>query len=99
MLKRPEIGVLIDEMCRRFLRTGKVRATSRLLELLEHNSGRVSLEASRLVLGIGGVTPPRDGFNLSVDINAQVGYVVDWSGGNDRHTEPVTIDVTPGKAA
>ena len=57
MLKRPEIGVLLDEICRRYLRAGKVRATSRLIELLESNSSRTSLEASRLVLGIGGIAP------------------------------------------
>jgi hypothetical protein len=73
MLKRPEIGVMIDEMCRRFLRAGKVRATSRLLELLESNSSRTSLEASRLVLGIGGIAPPRDGVTVNV---GNVGYVV-----------------------
>jgi hypothetical protein len=100
MLKRPETGVLLDEICRKYLRTGKVRATSRLLELLESASGRTSLEASRLVLGIGGIAPPREGgVNINVDINQAPGYVVLLRHRDDPDlrgddTAPM-IDVTP----
>jgi hypothetical protein len=90
VLKTSQAGVLIDEMSKKMLRLGKVRAASRVVELLDHNSGRVSLEASRLVLAVGGISAPRDGINLSVDINAQVGYVLDL-----RDPGPRVIDIPP----
>jgi hypothetical protein len=94
MLRRPEIGVMVDEMAKQSLRLGKLRASHRAVELVDHDSGRVSLEASRLVLGIGGISPPRDGFNVNLDLTASVGYVIDLSGG--PREPPPLVDITPG---
>jgi hypothetical protein len=76
MLGREETRVLLEQTCRKYLRTGTVRATARLVELLDSNSSRTALEASKHVLGIGGISPPREG-GVSINIgNDSPGYVV-----------------------
>jgi hypothetical protein len=76
MLGRDETRVLLEQTCRKYLRTGTVRATARLVELLDSNSSRTALEASKHVLGIGGISPPREGgVNISIG-NDSPGYVV-----------------------
>ena len=76
MLGREETRVLLEQTCRKYLRTGTVRATARLVELLDSNSSRTALEASKHVLGIGGISPPREGgVNISIG-NDSPGYVV-----------------------
>lgn len=90
MLGRPEIGVLLEQTCRKYLRNGTVRATARLVELLDSPSARTSLETSKHVLGIQGITPPSNGAPI-VNVGLSVGYVIDLSGGEPR----TTIEVKP----
>jgi hypothetical protein len=75
MLGRDETRVLLEQTCRKYLRTGTVRATARLVELLDSNSSRTALEASKHVLGIGGISPPREG-GVNINIGTDPGYVV-----------------------
>ncbi|MEH2521565.1 hypothetical protein V1279_007138 [Bradyrhizobium sp. AZCC 1610] len=86
MLGREETRVLLEQTCRKYLRTGKVRATARLVELLDSPSQRTALEASKHVLGIEGITPPRDPFQVNVGLDVSVGYVIDLSGPDPRDT-------------
>ncbi|MCV0387406.1 MAG: hypothetical protein K5821_13435 [Nitrobacter sp.] len=104
MLKRPEVRRLVDEIVHQSLSSGKVRATARLIELLESSSQKVSLEASKHVLAIGGVAPPREGPTLNFNGS---GYTIDLRSNPDQpgqvlHNEgspgAVIIDVTPGDA-
>jgi hypothetical protein len=91
MLGRPEIGVLLEQTCRKYLRNGTVRATARLIELLDSNSSRTALEASKHVLGIQGIAPPTSG--PVVNLGISVGYVIDLRPPTSRE-----IDVTPNAA-
>jgi hypothetical protein len=61
------------------LQAGTLRATAKLLELVDSSSAKVSLDASKLVLGLEGITPV-ERTHVRLDANVQVaGYVVDLS--------------------
>jgi hypothetical protein len=96
MLGRDETRVLLEQTCRKFIRTGTVRATARLVELLDSASARTSLEAAKHVLGIENIRPPADGAPI-VNIGLSVGYVIDLSGG-PRDITP-DADDRPSSAA
>jgi hypothetical protein len=66
MLGRDETRVLLEQTVRKSLRTGTVRASARLIELLDSNSSRTALEASKHVLAISGHAPPRDGATVNI---------------------------------
>jgi hypothetical protein len=75
MLGRPEMGVLLEQTCRKYLRNGTVRATARLIELLDSASSRTALEASKHVLGISNISPPREG-GVTINTTGGSGYVI-----------------------
>ena len=91
MLGRPEIGVLLEQTCRKYLRNGTVRATARLVELLDSPSARTSLEASKHVLGIQGIAPPMSGGPV-INVGLSVGYVIDLTPQPHRGQ---ALDITP----
>lgn len=92
----------------------KGEATARLVELLDSPSQRTALEASKHVLGIEGIAPPRDGSSVHIHGGEGSGYVIYLGRAGDepahaevgmgggvvygRSQEPSVIDVTPNKA-
>lgn len=89
-LKRPEVRVFIERCARENLAAGTMRASARLVELLDSPSHHVSLDASKHMLGIAGIKPAAEA-QVSVNIDIKAGYVIDLSEPGD----PPTIDVTP----
>jgi predicted DNA-binding protein (UPF0251 family) len=89
-LKKPEIQVFIARAARQTMASGLLRASKRVMELVDAGSEHVSLDASKHVLAIGGIKPPADA-QVSVNIDIKAGYVIDISEGQAR---PM-VDVSP----
>lgn len=77
MLGRPHVQVFIEREARRTIAVGTLRASHRVLELVDAASEHVSLDASKHVLGIAGIRPPDTGSHVSVNVGVSVGYVID----------------------
>jgi hypothetical protein len=94
MLARPHVRGILQTRAREILARGQVRASARLLELIDSASSNASLNASELVLRINGIAPPAQP-NPLVNLNISPGYVVDLSGGRvERPAAPTVIDHT-----
>ena len=92
-LRKPEIQAFIARKSRETIQLGVLRASNRVLELVDAASEHVSLDASKHVLAIEGIRPPDQG-QVSVSVGVSVGYVIDLSG---NQAAP-TIDVTPTRS-
>lgn len=79
-LKKPQIQAFIARKARETIAVGVLRASNRVLELIDAGSEHVSLDASKHVLAIEGIKPPEQG-QVSVNVGVSVGYVIDLSGG------------------
>jgi hypothetical protein len=78
-LTKPKIQAFIARETRRNIQNGAIRASARLMELVDAQSEHVSLDASKHVLAIEGIRPPDQG-QVSVNVGVSVGYVIDLSG-------------------
>lgn len=84
-LKKPQIQVFIARCARQNIQIGVLRASKRVLELIDADSEHVSLDASKHVLAIEGIKPSSDA-QVSVNIDIKAGYVIDLS----DSTKPAT---------
>lgn len=75
-LKKPQIQAFIARKARETIALGVLRASSRVLELVDADSEHVSLDASKHVLAIEGIKPPENGTNINIINNVQPGYVI-----------------------
>ena len=76
-LRQPHVLNFVDEQARAQLATGKMLATSRLLELIHAQSEHVSFDASAHALAIAGIRPVGDpSIALNVSLGAP-GYCID----------------------
>jgi hypothetical protein len=91
-LSKPKIQVFIAQETRRTISNGTMRASARLIELIDAASEHVSLDASRHVLAIEGIKPHESGTNISIINNVVPGYVIDM---RDPREPAPTIDVVP----
>jgi pantoate kinase len=89
-LKKPHIQVFIERQARSNITNGLMRASARVIELVDASSEHVSLDASKHVLAIAGIKPTADA-QVSVNIDIKAGYVIDLSNEDKR---PPIIDVT-----
>jgi hypothetical protein len=89
-LKKPEIRVFIERAARETIANGTMRASARLVELLDAGSEHVSLDASKHMLAIAGIKPTADA-QVSVNIDIKAGYVIDLT---DAPKPGPMIDVT-----
>jgi hypothetical protein len=76
MLGRPHVQVFIEREARRTIAVGTLRASHRVLELVDASSEHVSLDASKHVLGIANIRPPDSSHGVNVNVGVSVGYVV-----------------------
>jgi hypothetical protein len=88
-LRKPHIRVFVDRRVRESIAKGTMRASARLLELVDAGSEHVSLDASKHLLAIEGIKPAAEP-TTQVNINVRAGYVIDLSEPGDA-----AIDVTP----
>lgn len=93
-LKQPHVQAHIVQRARLQLTAGTLRASSRMMELINANSEHVSFDASKHVLALAGIKPPEQA-QIAVSIDLKAGYVIDLS--EDGH-DPVRI-VSPAPAA
>lgn len=75
-LAKPRIQAFIASEARKTIARGTMRASARILELVDASSEHVSLDAAKHVLAIDGIRPPSEGGNTNVNINISPGYVV-----------------------
>jgi hypothetical protein len=103
-LRKPHVRVFIERRTRETIANGTLRASARLVELLDASSEHVSLDASKHLLAIDGIKPAA-GPTTHVNLNIQAGYVIDLTepgGSSVRIVSPLperqgdaAIDVTP----
>jgi hypothetical protein len=89
-LRKPHIRVFIERRTRETIANGSLRASARLVELLDASSEHVSLDASKHLLAIEGIKPAAEPI-ANVNVNVRAGYVIML----DEDPARKTIDVTP----
>ena len=88
-MRKAHVQVFVARAVRQTIADGSMRASARLLQLVDASSEHVSLDASKHMLALSGHQPPA-GPGMQVNVNFRAGYVIDLS------DPPVTaIDVTP----
>jgi hypothetical protein len=75
-LRKVHVRVFAERRARETIANGTMRASARVLELLDASSEHVSFEASKHVLAIAGIKPTADA-QVSVNIDIKAGYVID----------------------
>lgn len=86
-LKKPTVRVFYERAARESIAAGTMRASARLIGLLDASSEHVSFDAAKHVLGIAGIKPTADA-QVSVNVEIKAGYVIDLTG--RQKTEPGT---------
>lgn len=94
-LHKPHVLSYIDVQVQKMLQSGKLRATGRLLELIDSKSDHVSFDASLATLGINGIRPVEaPSTHIVNNVNVAAGYVIDLS-----EPAPVVIEQAAVPAA
>jgi AraC-like DNA-binding protein len=97
MLARDYVRVFCERRARQTIAAGQMRASRRLVELIDAGSEHVSLDATKHMLGIGGIAPaPTPSLNVNIELKA--GYVIDLSErnpGKEQIVEHNQLDVCP----
>lgn len=75
-LRKPHLQVFIARAARQNIQLGVLRASKRVMELVDADSEHVSLDASKHILAIEGIKPRADA-QVSVNIDIKAGYVID----------------------
>jgi hypothetical protein len=88
-LRKPHVRVFIERRIRETIANGTMRASAKLVELIDAESEHVAADVSKHMLAIAGIKPAADSTTL-VNINFRAGYVIDLS-----DDPPKVIDVTP----
>lgn len=89
-LRKPKIQVFIARKMRETIAIGGLRASARLVELIDAGSEHVSADVSKHTLAIAGIKPTADA-QVSVNIDIKAGYVIDLT---DAPKRPSVIDMT-----
>jgi hypothetical protein len=95
-LRKPHIRVFIAQRVRETIANGTLRASARLVELLDASSEHVSLDASKHLLAIEGIKPAVQP-TTSVNLNVQAGYIVDLRTDEEIAAKVPIVDVTPSE--
>jgi hypothetical protein len=97
MMQRDYVRVFCERRARQTIAAGQLRASRRLVELIDAGSEHVSLDATKHMLGIGGIAPaPTPSLNVNIELKA--GYVIDLSErnpGTEQIIEHNQVDVRP----
>jgi pantoate kinase len=82
-LKKPEVRVFMERTARETVAVAQLRATARMVELMDASSEHVSADMARHVAAIAGIKPAHDA-QVSVNIDIKAGYVIDLSEGHSQ---------------
>lgn len=74
-LKKPHVRVFCEQRARENLLAGLLRASNRMVELMDCDANGVCFDASRLVLATHGIKPATDA-QVSVNVDIKAGYVI-----------------------
>lgn len=77
-LRLPHVQVFIARRARETIAFGALRASGRMIELMDAGSEHVSLDASKHIAAISGIKPTADA-QVSLNIDIKAGYVIDIS--------------------
>jgi hypothetical protein len=90
-LRKPHVQGFIERTMRQNLANGALRASNRLVDLLDASSEHVQFDASKHLLGIAGIKPADHAQQVNVNVEIKAGYVIDLT---DKPDEARTIDVS-----
>jgi hypothetical protein len=93
-LRKPHVRVFMERRVRETIANGTLRASARLVELLDASSEHVSFDASKHLLALNGHQPP-SGPAALVNLNVTCGYVIDLRSDEEVAAQARVIDVTP----
>jgi hypothetical protein len=88
-LRKPHVRVFIERRIRETIANGTMRASAKLVELIDAESEHVAADVSKHMLAIAGIKPAA-GPSGAVNIEIKAGWVIDLS-----DDPPKVIDVTP----
>jgi hypothetical protein len=92
--KKPHVQVFIARRVRQTIASGTMRASARLIELMDSESDHVSLDAVKLDLALNGHQPP-SGPAANVNISVmQAGYVIDIRSDAEIAAQARVVDLT-----
>lgn len=80
MLARPQIQALIARKASETIRTAKLRASHRLVELIDAQSEHVAAQVSERILTSEGILKSDQGSNIAVNVDIRAGYVIKLNG-------------------
>lgn len=93
-LGKDHVQAFISQRARRTIALGVLRASDRVVELVDAQSEHVSLDASKHVLAIDGIKPQENGTNVSITNHIQAGYIINLGSSAPAATPPpMVIDV------
>jgi hypothetical protein len=96
MLQRDHVRVFCERKSREILSHGMLRASSRMLELVDGPAAGTAYDAAKFTLAVNGIKPEPDQVaGLSVHVSA--GFVVDLSGQAGTITAKPLIDNETGE--
>lgn len=75
-LSKPHVRVFYERRARENIAAGVLRASARLVDLMDASSEHVSFDAAKHVLAIQGIKPANDA-QVSVNIDVKAGFVID----------------------
>jgi hypothetical protein len=95
-LRKPHVRMFIERRTRETIANGTLRASARLVELLDAGSEHVSLDASKHLLAIEGIKPAAAP-STNVSLNVSCGWVIDLRTDEEiaAQAQARVIDVTP----
>lgn len=97
VLRKPHVRMFMERRTRETIANGTMRASARLVELLDAGSEHVSLDASKHMLALNGHQPP-SGPAANVNISVmQAGYVLDLRTDEEIAAQARVVDVTPNE--
>lgn len=79
LLQRSHVQAFLARKSRENIQRGVLRASHRIVELIDAGSEHVSLDASKHVLAIEGIKPANES-QVNVNVGVSVGYVLDLTG-------------------
>jgi hypothetical protein len=75
-LRKPHIRMFIERRTRETIANGTLRASARLVELIDAGSEHVSADVSKHVLAIGGIKPATAP-SANLNLNVSCGWIID----------------------
>jgi hypothetical protein len=83
MLGMPHVEEYYEKKKRRNVAVAGIRAAAKIGELVDSDSAKVALEASKFALGVTGIKVASD-TQVNVSLSVQAGWVIDLSNSRDR---------------